>query len=247
MSVAGRVALVTGAQGGLGMAIAQSLASHGASLVLHDRKDWDSALVSRQFPSGRALPVSGDVRDEDDVDRAVAVTLREFGRIDILINNAGVMSTTSFLELTSADWDAVIDTNLKGYYLFGQRAARAMASLGWGRIVNVASTRQVQAVPGGTAYCVSKAGVAMLTRVMALELAPMGIRVNSIAPGTVLTGLNRDYLSEPAFQAERIAHIPVGRLGRPQDVVAAVDLLVSDAADFMVGACLMVDGGQTLW
>lgn len=247
MSLAGRVAIVTGARGGLGTAIARSLASQGASLVLHDREGWNPEVVSRQFPFDRVLPVSGDVRNEDDIDRAVTSVLREFGRIDILINNAGVMSTTSFLELTSAEWDEVIDTNLKGYFLFGQRAARTMASLGWGRIVNVASTRQVQAVPGSTAYCVSKAGVAMLTRVMALELAPMGIRVNSIAPGTVLTGLNRDYLSEPAFQAERIARIPAGRLGRPEDVVAAVDLLVSDAAEFMVGACLMVDGGQTLW
>jgi NAD(P)-dependent dehydrogenase (short-subunit alcohol dehydrogenase family) len=248
MRLSGRIALVTGASGGLGSAIAVGLAAEGAAVALHARNADAAGVVRRRIEEGggRATVVTGDVRDPDEVDAMLAAAEADLGPLDILVNNAGVMSTAPFLDLSAAEWDKVLDTNLKGYFVVGQRVARGMAERRYGRIINVSSTRQVQAWPGSTAYCASKGGIAMLTRVMALELAPFGICVNSIAPGTFLTDLNRGYLSDPEFQAARIATIPAGRLGEPDDLVAATVLLASDDAAFIVGASLMIDGGQTL-
>jgi NAD(P)-dependent dehydrogenase (short-subunit alcohol dehydrogenase family) len=245
----GKTALVTGASRGLGAVIAAGLAAEGASVALHGRDSSAVATVKDRIVAdgGRAISVSGDVRDPAQVDAMVTRAVEELGSVDILVNNAGVMSTAPFLELSPDEWDAVLETNLRGYFLVGQRAAREMVSRKYGRIINISSTRQVQAWPGSTAYCASKGGIAMLTRIMALELAPHGVRVNSVAPGTFLTDLNREYLSDPEFQEKRIATIPAGRLGVPEDLVAATVLLASDDADFIVGASLMVDGGQTLW
>jgi NAD(P)-dependent dehydrogenase (short-subunit alcohol dehydrogenase family) len=249
MKLRDKTALITGAFGGLGAAIARGLAAEGASVALHGRDTSAVTALRDQIVAGggRAVSVTGDVRDPGQVDAMVTLAVDELGSVDILINNAGVMSTASFLELSVDEWDKVLETNLRGYFLVGQRVAREMAARSYGRIVNISSTRQVQAWPGSTAYCASKGGIAMLTRVMALELASHGIRVNSIAPGTFLTDLNREYLSDPDFQAKRIATIPAGRLGVPDDLVAAAILLSSDEADFIVGASLMIDGGQTLW
>lgn len=241
-----QVAVVTGGGGVLGAAIAEGLAAQGAQVVVQDLKASAAEATAERVLSrgGRAMSVTGDVRlGAVGVEQAVA----EFGRLDILVNNAGVMNTTPFLELTQDEWDAVVDINLKGYFLAGQRAARVMVAQRYGRIVNVSSSRQSQAWPGNSAYCAAKGGVAMLTRAMALELAPYGVRVNSIAPGTIPSGLNKEYVEDAAFRAERIARIPAGRLGTPTDVVAAVLLLVSPSADFLVGASIAVDGGQTLW
>lgn len=249
MKLCNRVALVTGASGGLGSAIALGLSSEGASVALHSRDEASVAdLCARIIDGGgHAVPVTGDVRQPAQVDAMVSRAVQELGGLDILVNNAGVMNTSPFLQLRPEEWDVVIDTNLKGYFLVGQRAAREMVARGYGRIINVSSTRQVQAWPGSVAYCASKGGIAMLTRVMALELAPHGVRVNSIAPGTFLTDLNREYLADEEFQAKRIATIPAGRLGVAEDLVAATVLLASEEADFIVGASLMIDGGQTLW
>jgi NAD(P)-dependent dehydrogenase (short-subunit alcohol dehydrogenase family) len=248
MRLEGRTALVTGASGGLGSAIAVGLAAEGAAVALHARSAAAAQEVLRciEDRGGRAVVVTGDVRDPEDVDAMIRAAEDGLGPLAILVNNAGVMGTTAFLDLTTAEWDRVLDTNLKGYFLVGQRAARGMAERGYGRIINVSSTRQVQAWPGSTAYCTSKGGIAMLTRVMALELAPHGICVNSIAPGTFLTDLNRSYLADPEFRAARTATIPAGRLGVPAELVAAAVLLASDDASFIVGASLMIDGGQTL-
>lgn len=249
MKLVNRAALVTGASGGLGSAIALGLAGEGAAVAVHGRNLDAAGAVCEEIRAagGQALAVTADVRDQSEVDSMVTRIVEEFGQLDILVNNAGVMNTASFLDLTVEDWNSVLETNLRGYFLVGQRAAREMVRRSYGRIVNISSTRQVQAWPGSTAYCASKGGIAMLNRVMALELAPHGIRVNSIAPGTFLTNMNRAYLSDADFQAERIATIPAGRLGVPDDLVAAAVLLVSDDADFIVGASLMIDGGQTLW
>ncbi|GAB2458271.1 SDR family oxidoreductase [Nocardioides hungaricus] len=248
MRLAGRTALVTGASGGIGSAIAVGFAAEGATVALHARNVEAAEVVRRRIEQtgGRATVVTGDVRDAGEVDAMVAAVQAAVGPLDILVNNAGVMSTAPFLELSIEEWEKVIDTNLTGYFVVGQRVARGMVERGYGRIVNVSSTRQVQAWPGSTAYCASKGGIAMLTRMMALELAPYGVCVNSIAPGTFLTDLNRSYLSDPEFQAARVATIPAGRLGEVADLVGAAVLLASEEAGFIVGASVMIDGGQTL-
>lgn len=248
MKLQGRNALVTGASGGLGSAIVRGLATEGASIAIHARHaDAVASLRDEVEEMGcRAAVVIGDVRDPGAVAAMVETAEERLGPLDILVNNAGVIGDAPFLELPASEWARVVDTNLTGYFLVGQRVARGMSERGYGRIVNVSSTRQEQAWPGSVAYCASKGGIAMLTRVMAVELAPFGIRVNSIAPGTFPTDLNRHYLSDPEFRDRRIETIPAGRLGDPRDLVGAVTLLVSDDADFLVGASIMIDGGQTL-
>jgi NAD(P)-dependent dehydrogenase (short-subunit alcohol dehydrogenase family) len=250
VKLAGRVALVTGASGGLGSVIALGLAAQGADVALLDVAESDGlATVAGEVERGgrRALRLTADVRDVAAVRTAVDAAHAHFGRLDVVVNAAGVMPSVPFLELEEDDWDRTLDVNVKGTCFVAQAAARHMAAAGYGRIVNVASTRQEQAWPGAAAYCASKAGVWMLTRVMALELAPLGIRVNAISPGTIETDLNRHALADPQYRAARLAQIPAGRLGTPEDLVAAVVLLSSEDAGFIVGASLMIDGGQTIW
>jgi NAD(P)-dependent dehydrogenase (short-subunit alcohol dehydrogenase family) len=250
MKLGGRIALVTGASGGLGTAIARALAKEGADVACHYGKDVEGAqrIADEISAMGRrAMTIHANVKDPMEARKLVEAVVSAWGGIDILVNNAGVMNSTPFLELTEEEWDTVIDTNLKGYFLVGQAAAQVMVKRGYGRIVNVSSTRQEQAWPNNAAYCVAKGGIWMLNRVMALELARTGVRVNSVAPGTIETGLNRSYLSNPEVRNERLTRIPVGRLGDPEDVAEAVVLLASEAADFIVGASLMIDGGQTIW
>lgn len=248
MRLNGRVAIVTGADGGLGTAISRGLSDAGARLVLHTRHAGASDGLAAELSArgGEAVSVSGDVRDPATAAHAVDAADAAFGGLDILVNNAGVTSTDAFLDTSLAEWRRVLETNVDGYFLFGQAAARRMVVAGAGSIVNVASTRQVQAAVGSSAYATSKGAVAMLTRSMALELAPRGVRVNSIAPGTIPTGLNAGYVTDPAFVAARTATIPQGRFGSPEEVAGAVVYLCSDAAGFTVGASIVIDGGQTL-
>lgn len=240
---------MTGATGGLGSAIAAGLAREGAAVALQVRSaaSGDALLDRIRADGGSAEIVEGDVTAPEGGAAIVERAVDALGGLDILVNNAGVMSTSPFLELSEHEWRRVIDTNLTGYFLVGQAAARHMVATGGGAIINVSSTRQVQSWPGSTAYASSKGGIAMLTRSMALELAPLGVRVNSIAPGTFVTGLNRHYLLDPEFQEKRIAAIPAGRYGELDEVAGAVVFLASDEASFVVGASLMIDGGQTLW
>jgi NAD(P)-dependent dehydrogenase (short-subunit alcohol dehydrogenase family) len=251
VSLAGRTALVTGAAGGLGGAISLGLARAGASLALHDRAagpQLDAIVADAQSVGAAGVhALAADLRDAAQVTAMVDEGARLMGGLDVLVNCAGVMPLVPALELTEQVWDETIETNLKGPFVAAQAAARIMAAAGGGRIVNVTSTRQEQAAPGSAAYCASKAGLWMLTRVLALELAPLGIRVNAVAPGTIETPLNSERLSDPAVRAERVERIPAGRIGRPEDVVSAVLLLASDDADFITGASLMIDGGQTIW
>jgi NAD(P)-dependent dehydrogenase (short-subunit alcohol dehydrogenase family) len=247
--LAGRRALVTGANGGLGSAIALGLARAGAAVAVHSRRAEAGDVVrdAIRASGGVAETVTGDVTSAADVAEMMRQTVSGIGGLDILVNNAGIISTTPFLELEEEEWRRVIDTNLTGYFLVGQAAARIMVAGGRGSIVNVSSTRQVQAWPGSLPYSSSKGGIAMLTRSMALELAPLGVRVNSIAPGTFVTELNRHYLTEPDFREKRIATIPAGRYGNLDEVAEAVVFLASDDASFVVGASLAIDGGQTIW
>ena len=247
----GKKALVTGGGRGIGRAIALGFAREGAHVAItcHQHAEAAEEVVSAIRHLGRrGVLVKADTRNRGDVEALVANVLREFGEIDILVNNAGISAATPFLEIPEEEWNRVIETNLRGYFLVGQAVARVMVQQkGKGRIINVCSTRQEQAWAGNAHYCASKGGIYMLTRVMALELGPHGLTVNSLSPGTILTDMNRKKLSDQEFLERRIDRIPVGRLGDPEDMVGAAILLASDESKFINGASLMIDGGQTIW
>ncbi len=243
---AGKVAIVTGAAAGLGFAIAERLASDGAAVVIAD-VDLEGAETAREklaASGGRAFAQRADVSDPRDVMALVARTLEEFGRLDVMVSNAGIGGTHAFLDEPLEHWNRVLAVNLTGVFLCGQAAARAMLKQGSGRIVNVASISGVRAGSGRTAYGTAKAGVIQLTRQMALELGPRGINVNAVAPGPVETALTlRDHTAET--RAAYNALIPLERYGTPQEIAAAVAFLASAEASYINGQTLFVDGGFT--
>jgi glucose 1-dehydrogenase len=173
--------------------------------------------------------------------------VKEFGRIDVLVNNAGILKRTPFLDITDDEWDAVLNTNLKGYFVCGQTVALYMRDAGVaGKIINISSIRAVQADARLAHYSVTKAGIVMLTKQMALELAPHGIRVNAIAPGLIETDLNRKDYANPALRDAILRRIPLGVVGRPEDVAGTAVFLASDDANLITGATLFVDAGITV-
>ncbi len=240
--LAGSVALVTGASRGLGAAIAAGLAADGARVVIWSRGDASAVVDRIRAAGGRAEARAVDVTSGEQVARAVG----ELGRVDILVNNAGVMSRAPFLEIDEADWRRVIDTDLTAYFLVSQAVARVMAGRGSGVIVHVSSTNDLVPSADCTAYAAAKGGVGMLTRQMALELGPLGIRTNAVAPGMVETDLNREALADAAFRAHAVDRVPLGRFALPEDVAEAVRYLASDRARAVNGATLRVDGGRTI-
>jgi 3-oxoacyl-[acyl-carrier protein] reductase len=242
----GKVAIVTGAAGGLGLAIAGRLASDGAAVVLADLDlaGAETACENLAARGGRVLAQRTDVSDAKDVTALVARTREKFGRLDIMISNAGIGGTHPFLDQPLEHWNRVLAVNLTGVFLCGQAAARTMVAQGAGRIVNVASISGVRAGSGRTAYGTAKAGVIQLTRQMALELGPLGINVNAVAPGPVETALTlRDHTAET--RAAYNALVPLERYGTPQEIAAAVAFLASGEASYVNGQTLFVDGGFT--
>jgi NAD(P)-dependent dehydrogenase (short-subunit alcohol dehydrogenase family) len=245
--LAGRVALVTGAGRGIGRGIAHRLAAEGATVVLGYRRDAASAtdavesiLAAGGCAEARAL----DVTDPDRVGGVVAGIAAHHGRIDILVNNAGVMRRAPFLDASLEDWQVIMQTNLIGCFAVAQAAARLMVAHGGGAIVNVSSVNEETASANCTAYAASKGGVRMLTRQMALELGPLGIRTNAVAPGMVQTDLNRTLLADRAVHDAALARVPTGRFATVSDVADAVLFLVSDRAASVNGISLVVDGGK---
>lgn len=250
MKLKNKVAIVTGASKGLGKAIALGLAKEGAKVVVNynsSAKQAQKVVDEIQNSGGEAFKIQANTSLKNDVKNMVETIVKKWSTIDILVNNAGVMYNTPFLDISEEEWDKTIHINLKGYFLCGQLVGRVMAKHKQGKIINISSTRQEQSWPGNAHYCASKGGIYMLTRVMALELGPLGIHVNSIAPGTIETDLNRHTLSDKEFRATRISRIPLRKLGKPEDLVGAAILLASDEGDFINGASLMIDGGQTIW
>jgi len=239
-----RVAIVTGGGGALGAAIAQGLADFGARVVL---ADLDAGLAKTA-----ATAISGATAEVVDVtDPASATALAErvhgaFGRIDILINAAGIFRVAPALELPLADWDAVLRVNLTGIFVVTRAVAPHMLARRRGNIVNITSVSSVVANPEYAAYAASKGGAMQLTRVLGIEWCRQGIAVNAIAPAFTETPLTRGYLERPGAHERVVGRIPMGRLAEPRDIVGAAIFLASDAASFMVGQTLFVDGGRTL-
>jgi NAD(P)-dependent dehydrogenase (short-subunit alcohol dehydrogenase family) len=246
IDLGGAAALVTGASSGLGAHFARLLARNGAKVALAARRvDRLTALADEiAGMGGRALPVECDVTVPASVEAAVHAAETELGPITILINNSGIAIAKRFLDTSEEEWDRVLDTNLKGAFLMARAVTKHLAALGKpGAIVNIASIVGLRSMGQLAGYAASKAGLIHLTRNLALELAPLGIRVNALAPGYIETDINRDFLAGPAGKA--IAkRIPAGRFGQPADLDGALLLLASEAGRYINGAVIPVDGGH---
>jgi 3-oxoacyl-[acyl-carrier protein] reductase len=244
----GKVALVTGASSGLGERFAEVLAENGASVVLVARRtDRLAALRARiEAAGGKAIAVEADVRDRAAMQRAFDAAEQSFGTVTILVNNAGVAHAGRAVDLAEEEWRRILSTNLDAVFFCAQEAARRMLAAGLGgAIVNIASVLGLGVDKGVVAYATAKAGVIQMTKALALELAFKGIRVNAIAPGWIVTEMNRDYLeSERGAALKR--EIPIGRFGEARDLDGPLLLLVSDAGRYVTGATIVADGGQVV-
>ena len=248
-SLAGDVALVTGGGSGLGRAIALALAAHGADVAVTElpgRTELAESTADEVRALGRRAAVAPlDVTDLSSVDRLVPAVVDALGRLDVLVNNAGLNIQRHALEVSEEDWDRVLDVNLKGLFFCSQAAGRHMVKSGGGRIVNIASQMGLVGYWRRAAYCSSKAGVVNLTRVLAIEWAQHGITVNAIAPTFVLTPLTEPMFEDAAFKADVLSRIPLGHLADTSDVANAAVYLASPAAKMVTGQTLAVDGGWT--
>ena len=244
----GRVALVTGGGRGLGKVMAEALAGAGASVVISARDVENAKRAAEQIASTsgcKTLGVSADVTIQADVAAMVAKTLDTFGSLDILVNNAGINIRGPIEQLSEADWDLVVDTNLKGPWLCCRAAGEPMRRQKWGRVINVSSMLGEISLPGRTPYCSSKGGLTLLSRTLALEWASDGVNVNALCPGPFATEINTPLLNDPVAKATMQAKVPLGRWGDPAEIGPAVIFLASEASSFMTGATLFIDGGYT--
>jgi 3-oxoacyl-[acyl-carrier protein] reductase len=242
----GRVALVTGASSGIGVRLAQVLARGGASVVLVARRADRLAAVKAQIEQagGHAIALAADVLDRRAMMAAYDQAESVFGCVTVLVNNAGIAHTHRAVDLPEEEWRRVIATNLDAVFFWAQEAARRMLAAGkGGAIINIASVLGFGVAKGTVAYAVAKSGVIQLTKALGLELAFKGIRVNAIAPGWIVTDINRDYLTSEAGAGIK-REIPVGRFGEERDLDGALLLLASDAGRFIAGTTIVVDGGQ---
>ena len=238
----GRVCLVTGGAQGIGEACCRRFAREGALGVIADIDDTRGAALASELGG---LYVHCDVGDKAQVDALVAAAIKAHGRIDVLVNNAGIFKACDFLDITEADFDAVLRVNLKGAFLVAQAVAREMARAGRGSIVNMSSVNGTLAIPSIASYNVSKGGINQLTRVMALALADKGIRVNAVAPGTIATELAaKAVLTSEEAKARIMSRTPLRRLGEPAEIADTVAFLASDAASYITGEIIVVDGGR---
>lgn len=250
MKLKGRVALVTGAGSGIGRGIAECLAEDGATIVINDINQDAANETQRLLSAGEAAAsvVASDISTAAGAAAAIEVATRSYGRLDLLVNNAGRQGNKPMVELDPQDWDAILNVNLKGTYLCAKCAIPFLAK-NRGVIVNISSVHARATIEGFTAYAASKAGIVGLTRALALECAPMGVRVNAVSPGTIDTPLLQEFFDsfEDPAQARReyLRFHPIGRFGTPRDIGKLVSFLASDDASFITGAEFVADGGMT--
>lgn len=250
--LSGKVAIVTGAASGIGRAIAHAFANEGAKVVLADVDEEAGEAVAAEIADrgGEALFRYCDVGERLDVRNLVCAATDAFDRVDILVNNAGVVSKGSdFLTLEEEEFDRVIRINLKGHFLVGQTVAQRMVAQveeggAPGTIINMSSINAVLAIPAQAAYCASKGGIKQLTEAMALSLAPHGIRVNAIGPGTIATPMAGNVNGDPAASRMLMSRTPLGRIGQPEEIASIAVFLASDGASYMTGQTVYADGGR---
>jgi len=249
MNLQNKIAVVTGAATGIGHAIAAALAHAGAAVVVDyvgDAQAADDLVSALRTVGSRALAVAADVSDGDQVEMLFASAVREFGRVDILVNNAGIEHEYAFVDTPRSYWEKVVSINLTGPFLCSQAAARHMiAQGGGGRIINISSVHEDVAMPTNAPYCATKGGVRMLMRTIAVELAPHQITVNNIAPGAIDTPMDAPLKANPEKMAALRGEIPLGRMGKPEEVAGLCVFLASDAASYMTGGTFLIDGGMS--
>ncbi len=254
----GRNALITGSSTGIGQTIAVRFAQEGANVAINYRKEQDEAEITETLvqhacesikKSGcKDLVVRADVSKEDQVVKMFDEVIRQWGRLDILVNNAGIQKPGASHEITLEDFDKIIAVNLRGAFLCAQQAIKHFLSReGGGVIINNSSVHQIIPKPKYLSYAISKAGMAHLTKTLALEYADKGIRVNAIGPGAVVTPINRAWIDDPKSRAEVESHIPMGRAGNPEEIAAVVAFLASDDASYITGQTIYACGGLTLY
>jgi len=250
-SLAGKVAIVTGGKRGLGKAIALAFAEAGADVAICDLvvEDGELEVVAKEIQrlGRRSLAVQVDVTRKADVDNMVQRVVDEFGRIDILVNNAAILGNKCpLLEFSENDYDKIVDTDLKGYFLCSQAVGRRMAEQKGGNIINIASVDAMRPSLKSSPYSAAKAGVVMLTKSLAAELGSNNIRANAIAPGWIQTEMTKRRWSDPESRKQLEAGIPLGRIAQPGDIAAVAVFLASDAAGYVTGTTIIVDGGASL-
>jgi glucose 1-dehydrogenase len=250
MKLLNRVAIVTGGAKGIGRAIATRFAREGARVVVADiDEDAGSAVVQEIGAHGAVRFIRCDVGDKADAENLVASTVQTWGSVDVLVNNAGIVHAADFLDVTEADFDRVLRVNLKGAFLVGQAVARQMvaqvkAGGAPGAIVNMSSVNAVVAIANQVPYSASKGGIDQLTKVMALSLAPHGIRVNAIGPGSIMTDMLAAVNTDPAAKHRLLSRTPLGRIGDPAEIAAVAAFLASDDASYVTGQTIYADGGR---
>ncbi len=249
MRLANKIALVTSSSQGIGRAIAERFAQEGADIVINYNRTSggaQEALRNVETAGRRGLVVKADLSSTTEVRALIAAAIEHFGRLDILVNNAGIETHAPFWEVTEEDYDRVLNVNLKGVFFATQEMVRhLLKTKRRGKIVNISSVHEELPFPNFSAYCASKGGLKMLTRNLAVELGPLGININSIAPGAIETPINTQLLNDPNRLGALLAQIPLGRLGQPNDVAGLAVFLASDDADYITGSTYFVDGGLT--
>lgn len=242
-SLTGKTALVTGANTGIGQAIAVALAQAGADVALAGRSEPAETLALIEEAGRKAVNIAADFSSTEPVARVMEEAVAALGRIDILVNNAGIIRRDDLLQFSEADWDAVIDTNLKTLFFLSQAAARGMVAQGGGKIINIASLLTFQGGIRVPSYAAAKSGVGGVTKAMANELAPHGVQVNAIAPGYIATNNTAALQADETRNRQILERIPAGRWGDPADIAGAAVFLASPASNYVTGHVLAVDGG----